>query len=249
MAIHSFGPAAEPENEIDGMNHSGAFGGGRVEVLDARDHELRSALCGIEAVAECLISQHERITTREQRELTSALAAEARRLRTMLDPREEAPTTFDLADAIRPAIVAAQAAGLGVHHSVPSGILVQGRYDHTAQVLVALLDNARHHASMSAVEIRVTSHEPMTNLFVEDRGPGLAAHQRERVFERGVGVARTSRTGLGLFVARRLMEAQGGSLTASPRAGGGTSFVLGFRTAASTRSERVGAVRSFAAIA
>jgi two-component system sensor histidine kinase KdpD len=65
---------------------------------------------------------------------------------------------------------------------------------------------------------------------VEDRGRGVAPGDEERIFEpfhRGVHIADGIRgTGLGLSIARRLAEAQRGSLVYEPRDGGGSRFTL-----------------------
>jgi signal transduction histidine kinase len=60
---------------------------------------------------------------------------------------------------------------------------------------------------------------------VADRGPGVPEIERERIFEPYVrGIAAGPGAGLGLFIARRLMEAQGGTLSYRPRDGGGSVF-------------------------
>ncbi len=195
-----------------------------VEERAERDHELRAALFGIESTALGLNQSHDRITTAQLFELTSAMAAEARRLRTLLCPKDEQSPTFDLAEAIRPVIVSARSLGLDVHAAVPSGIQVCGRRHDTAQVVFALLDNAHKHAAPSPVDIRVTVNADSTTLYVEDCGKGITGQIRARVFERGMVGDRSAGSGLGLFIARRLMVEQGGSLSVHSRKCGGTSF-------------------------
>ena len=112
---------------------------------------------------------------------------------------------------------------------LPPGVEVEGRRDSAAQVLVALLDNVRRHASLSPVEVRVAVLDDAVVVFVEDRGPGIPALLRRDVFEWGVCGEQSSGSGLGLHVAHRLMAEQGGSIAVRPRRGGGTSFVLRFR--------------------
>jgi len=92
----------------------------------------------------------------------------------------------------------------------------------------------------AAVEIRVESTDEELRLEVSDRGPGIPADQRDRVFELFTQVEWASNRsheglGLGLFLARRIMEAHGGSLDLRDREGGGTTFVLAFRRAAPLR--------------
>ena len=127
-------------------------------------------------------------------------------------------------------LACARASGLEVVSSLPRGIVVQGRPDSTAQVVVALLDNARQHAPGSPVEVRAESRCDVATVFVEDRGPGIPARSApERIFGRGVRGSDSGGSGLGLYIARRVMAEQGGSIDVSARPGGGTSFVLRFR--------------------
>jgi signal transduction histidine kinase len=198
-------------------------------IHDEQIHELRAALFGIEASAQGLRLHRDQLTAPQVDALVEALVAEARRLRTLLDARMAVLSDFDLGDAIGPVITCARASGQDVRSSVPRGLDVYGARESTAQVMVALLDNARKHAPSSPVELRAAVTTRGIVLYVDDRGTGISGPSHERVFERGVCGDDSAGCGLGLFVARRLMAEQGGSITVHNRSGGGTSFVLRFR--------------------
>jgi signal transduction histidine kinase len=198
------------------------------EANEEREHEIRAALFGIEAAASGLSRRREHLTPVQVDELADAMAAEVRRLRALLDGHCSAPTTFDLGQAIAPVIASARATGLDVQTSIPEGLEVYGRPDSAAQVVLTLLDNARQHAASSPVEIHATELGGSTVLYVEDRGTAVSGRSRERMFERGVRGADSFGSGLGLFVAKRLMTDQGGSITFRVRPGGGASFVVRF---------------------
>ncbi len=203
---------------------------------EEREHELRASLFGIEASADVLSRHRNYLTDRQFDELTRGMVEEVRRLRELLAGRTEAPTNFDLGEAIGPVIACARASGLEVSSSVPRGIDVEGRRDSTAQIVLALLDNARHHAAPSPVEVRATVLCGAVALYIEDRGRGVSGPSPERLFDRGVRGADSTGSGLGLFIARRLMAEQGGSIAVRSRVGGGASFVLRFRRAPSNES-------------
>ncbi|MCW2881411.1 MAG: Signal transduction histidine kinaselike protein, partial [Sphaerisporangium sp.] len=85
------------------------------------------------------------------------------------------------------------------------------------RVLVNLLDNAERHAT-SKITVIVRADGPTAVLEVIDDGAGIAAEQREMVFDRFTRLD-TSRnrdeggTGLGLAIARQIAEAHQGTLT------------------------------------
>ena len=106
-------------------------------------------------------------------------------------------------------------------------------------VLANLLDNARKYSirDVRCLGVRAKSDRVGTyRIEVSDRGVGIDRAEMERIFDRFYRsqVARERAVpgvGLGLYVARRIVEQHGGTLTASPRAGGGSVFTLELPTA------------------
>lgn len=104
---------------------------------------------------------------------------------------------------------------------------------HLRQVCWNLCENAVQHATADdrrlIVEIRFGELSGTGRPFVEfaDRGPGIDAEMRERLFEPfATGLA--GGTGLGLFISRELCECNRATLVFEPRAGGGSIFRIVF---------------------
>jgi signal transduction histidine kinase len=202
----------------------------RARALDALQqehrHEARAALLGIEAAAQCLGRHDLQLSAAEEKELCSGLVAEIQRLRSLVEDTARRATSFDLREAIMPVVRCTRADGLTVVADIPAGLEVEGVPESTAQVVLSLLANARCHAPGSAVELRATAGEREVALYVEDRGPGIPDALEAPMFERAVRGPSSRGSGLGLFVARRLMAWQRGSIDVHGRRGGGSSFVL-----------------------
>ena len=95
------------------------------------------------------------------------------------------------------------------------------------QTLVNLLANAEH-VSTEPVEVTIEPHRSHIEIAVSDRGPGIEIGQEEQIFE-PFHTTRVRGTGLGLAVAKRIVEAHRGSIRAQNRPEGGASFTISLR--------------------
>ena len=112
--------------------------------------------------------------------------------------------------------------------------------DHVQRVLLNLLTNAlRHTPSDGSVVVLAQAMGGEVHVLVEDTGEGLSLEASERMFERfWRGDPSRSRAhgnaGLGLAIARGLVEAQGGRVWAENRPEGGARVAFSLLTAATT---------------
>ncbi|MEA3076910.1 MAG: hypothetical protein QOF60_1818 [Actinomycetota bacterium] len=223
--------------EIDRVGVNLTRTAGRVGALLAREqafttdasHQLRSPLTGLRLTIEAELA-HPRPDP--QQALTLALA-DVERLETTIDellalardtPGLRMPVDLvDVVDEIeRRWADGFRAQGRRLATDLPAGLpqptLSQAALLHVLDVLV---DNALVHAK-GTVEVGARVHPGAVTLRVSDEGPGISDPQR--VFDRGHSEAGS--TGIGLALARRLAEAEGGRLRLVANGRGGSTFEL-----------------------
>jgi signal transduction histidine kinase len=100
------------------------------------------------------------------------------------------------------------------------------------RILANLVDNAiKYTPSGGTVVIRTTCDDRAVTVEVEDSGPGLTPEQCASLFapyQRAKLATYTHGTGLGLYIAKRLTEAQGGVVLVQSRVGVGSKFSISF---------------------
>jgi signal transduction histidine kinase len=126
---------------------------------------------------------------------------------------------------------AEEAARAGSALRVESEPGVMARWDRgrIEQALTNLLSNALKFGAGKPIEVHVSGEGGWVRITVRDHGIGIAPEALERIFERferAVSSRRYGGLGLGLFLARQIAEAHGGTIHAERPAGDGSAFVL-----------------------
>jgi signal transduction histidine kinase len=124
-------------------------------------------------------------------------------------------------------------AGLELKRDIPqSAIIVRTDRDALEQVLLNLMDNAlKYAADGKDLVVRLESGGDFCELQLLDRGPGVPPSHRAKIFEKFQRMddsltTRKPGSGLGLSIARRLMQDLGGDLIYRSRKVGGSCFVV-----------------------
>jgi PAS domain S-box-containing protein len=97
------------------------------------------------------------------------------------------------------------------------------------QVVINLMENASKYSGQGTIEVTGQFTEQMLRISVGDDGPGVPDEERERLFEpfvRGKGSVGASGSGLGLYIAKAIVEAHGGNLTLGASPQGGALFTI-----------------------
>jgi signal transduction histidine kinase len=216
-------------------------------------HELRTPVATIQAhVDSLLLPGKDRPDRKEAERRLRITAAETRRLADLIEDllMLARADTDDLRVTVR-AIELAPVVELVVlslaplarqerqvtvtHEDLPAGLWALADSDRLTQVLTNLVRNAVNYTPEGGVvSIRLTADPDQVQVAVSDTGVGITPEDLEHVFERFYR-ADSSRArhsggfGLGLSIARELVEAMGGSLSATSETGLGSTFRLTLR--------------------
>lgn len=212
--------------------------GAQQRLLHDVSHELRSPLARLQA-AVGLAQQDparagpmlERIE-RETRRLDELVGEVLALARAEAGPDSGARTEVDveelLADVADDASFEAETLGRSVTFaSTASAPRILGHPELLHRAFDNVVRNAlRHTARGTAVEIAAGVRPGEIEIRIEDRGPGLPAAERDRIFEPFTRVPGSDGDGfgLGLAIAKRAIEAHGGRIEAREREGGGLSM-------------------------
>ncbi|MDI1480160.1 MASE1 domain-containing protein [Polyangium sp. y55x31] len=123
------------------------------------------------------------------------------------------------------------AARAGCELRLDSDAAVVGRWDRSRveQVLMNLLSNAIKYGARAPIDVRVRDEGASARVSVTDRGIGIPAEDQKRIFdrfERAVSVRHFGGFGLGLWIARRIVEALGGTIAVESAPGEGATFTV-----------------------
>jgi heavy metal sensor kinase len=139
-------------------------------------------------------------------------------------PFDLAQTAQDCIDLVQPL---AEARGIKFSAKLPELYCI-GDPERIGQVLTNLLTNAvEYNRAGGEVHIEAQSKSGMACVDVTDTGPGIRPEELPYLFERFYRVDKSrsaSHSGLGLAIAKAIIEAHGGTISVSSRVGGGTTF-------------------------
>jgi signal transduction histidine kinase len=217
----------------------------RADFVSLVSHELRSPMAAVIGAARTLQERWRTLAPDHREAFLALIADETNRLASLIGDvldtsRIEAGTfsyTFGDVDLTRVVHDAVETASIGqdevriradVAQLLP---VVRGDGERLRQVITNMLDNAiKYSPAGDAVEVRAVPENGLVRISVTDRGPGIPYDQQRLIFEKfgRAEVPGSSKpgTGLGLFIARSIAEAHGGSLDVRSRPDEGATFTL-----------------------
>jgi K+-sensing histidine kinase KdpD len=216
----------------------------RADFVSLVSHELRSPMAAVIGSAQTLKAHWRELKPEHRESFLALIEDETSRLATLIGDvldtsRLDAGTfSYSFADVDLEKLVedTVATAGVGqdevrlrvdVHGRLPS---VRADRDRLHQVLMNLIENAvKYSKSGDEVEVRALSANSSVRIDVTDRGPGIPREEHGLIFEkfgRVQGAAGKPGTGLGLFIARSIVEAHGGTLEVRSAPGEGATFTM-----------------------
>ena len=233
-------------NDISSLKHMETM---RKDLVANVSHELKTPLASISGFAETL--QHgKNWSEAEIKEFAGIIYMEATRLNRMItrlldlshleSEKEEQPIVLvDLNKLIEDTVRQIQKTSpdpidIQLETSAPT-ILFYSVEDYLSQILINLLDNAIKY-NLDQAPIQVVLQETAEDIVLQvcDRGIGIPAQEQARIFERFYRVDKTRNretggSGLGLTIAKYLVNSLGGDLSVESMPGKGSVFTVRFR--------------------
>jgi signal transduction histidine kinase len=223
------------------------------EILGTVAHDLRSPLTVVTTLSELLLQEGAGPLNPEQREIldvmTRSLVAMSGLVESLLDfssieagvvrlTLEDVPLAQALRDDVRQNLPLLGRRRIRAQLDVdtlepplsPELVLVRADRAKLRQVVDNLLGNvAKYAPDGSSVQVRARREDDLVRVEVADEGPGIPEAEQPSLFK---PFGRTSvrprdgqpSTGLGLAIARKILEAQGGSIGLTSRPGSGSTF-------------------------
>ena len=204
------------------------FNDDRTRMLAAMSHDLRTPLTRLQLRLEDVedVGRRQKMLAELQimAEMVESTLSFARD-----DTRHEPRSLVDLSALIEGICEDAADAGEPVTFSGPRAVTMSCRPTGIRRTISNLVDNAVKYGGSAAVSLAGEAERIIVT--VEDQGPGIPRHEREKVFEPFYRLDRsrnpdTGGVGLGLSVARSIIWEHGGDIILANRQGGGLSVRL-----------------------
>ncbi len=209
-------------------------------------HELQTPLASLRTSAELLVTDHDDLSENDHHKLHTGIYRGILRLEALIDNLLASasvqagrfkikPTGIDLGEPLDDAMLFMEplmdAANIELDTDLPADLpLVYADSRRITQVLVNLLSNTiKYTPPGSTVQVSALRNGQSVRVQVADEGPGIPPEAREVIFSRfsrldHPGARKDHGAGLGLYIARTIVESHGGAIGVEPRPTKGTIF-------------------------
>lgn len=231
------------EAQVESLKKSDSM---RRELVSNVSHDLRTPLATLQGYIETLLMKNRVLRPEERQDYLDTALSHCRRLGKLISDlfdlaKLEAqdtlmqPEPFSLGELVQDVIqkfrLLAEGKNVRVVTNISTGVpLVYGDIGLIERVIENLIDNAiRHTPTEGTVSVVLTPGEGLVTADVSDTGPGIPEDAVPRIFERFYQLDQSRRSGaghsgLGLAIAKQIIELHGSSLNVKSRLHMGTTF-------------------------
>jgi len=238
---HSFADLADRVTRVDLL---------RRELIANVSHDLRTPLASLQGYLDTLLLKEGQLTAEEQRRFIEIASKHSERLGKLVDELFELAKldsqvtpikveSFSIAELVQDVVqkfeLRAQQNGVTLEAGVrPDLPLVRGDIALMERVLENLIENAiRHTPAGGSVSVSLVPDEGRFAVRVADTGRGISEEHLPHIFDRFYRASDTKGgAGLGLAIAKRILELHGTTLAAESEVDRGTTFTFALAVAA-----------------
>lgn len=216
----------------------------QMELMGILSHDLRNPVSGIALAAELLQNEESleevHVTAKKIKRATDSLVSlldqflhlqsyESGRMQVLLEPVVARALIQEAIDAFAPQ---ALQKGQQLDLEGSAGLCLMADPLLLREVIDNLVSNALKYSPLGArIDIRVRENHPRVRIEVIDQGPGLSEEDRQRLFQRFARLSARptggeTSVGLGLSIAKKIVEAMGGCIGADGTPNRGATFWL-----------------------
>ncbi len=214
----------------------------RSDLVATVAHELRSPLTGIKGFTSTLLTKWSRFSEEQRQLMLETVDADADRLSRLITELLDAaridagrltlrrgPVRLD--ELVRH-VLTIMSGGTSDPFDVTIGddlVTIWGDADRITQAVINIVENAmRHGFGLKTVLVDNTDDPAGVYLEVHDHGPGIPEELRQRVFSRFWRSGPGAGSGLGMYIARGIVEQHGGAIDILDADGGGARLRIWF---------------------
>ena len=208
----------------------------REEFLSIASHELKTPLTSIKLQTQ-VFKRNSSYTKEKVDRLVDQIDIQSSRLIKIIDDMLDisrirtgqlvmTKNKFNLSEVVKELLPA------HITSEIEANIFINGDRERIIQVMSVILNNAARYGRDLPIRVSLVQRKTKIIFSVQDQGYGISSEDQKRIFhrfQRAVPASEVSGIGLGLFIAKEIVEAHNGKITVKSEVGKGSTFKVNFK--------------------
>jgi len=208
----------------------------REEFLSIASHELKTPLTSIKLHTQ-VFKRNSSYSKEKVDRLVDQIDAQSTRLIKIIDGMLDisrirtgqlvmTKNKFNLSEVVKELLPA------HISSEIEANIFINGDRERIIQVMSVILNNAARYGRDLPIRVSLVQRKTKITFSVQDQGYGISPEDQKRIFQRfqrAVPASEVSGIGLGLFIAKEIVEAHNGKITVKSEIGQGSTFKVNFK--------------------